>query len=178
MALKLNEWKATSATSTLPLHSFEVIVQPPAPVNGGEELLIRTEAAAMPGVAFMSVDNFSPHGSGKMYNIPYRYMPQEINMTHLVDQNALTYQLLVEWTQMVTDTTGFQRYGAKYMLGAEGYAVDMQINVYNRQGNKVKTIMLYEAFPLVVEPIQLNWNTTDEYARLGVQYRFTRFEVQ
>jgi len=177
MALKLNEWKATSATSTLPLHSFEVIIQPPAPVNGGEELRIRTESCTMPGVAFMSVDNFAPFGSGNMYNIPYRYLPQEITMSHLIDQNALTYTLLAEWTNLITDRIGFQNFGAKYMFGPDGYAVDMDINVYNRQGENVKTIKLFEAFPIVVEPIELNWNRTDEYARLSVSYRFTRFEV-
>lgn len=177
MALKLNEWKEQTAVSTLPLHSFEVIVNPPPPVNGGEELRIRTEAASMPGIAFMSVDNFAPHGNGKMYNIPYRYLPQEIAMTHVIDSNALTYQLLYEWAGMITDQQGFQKYGAKYMLGAEGYAVDMNIDVYNRAHEKVKSIKLIEAFPLVIEPVSMNWNTTDDFARLQVSYRFTRFEV-
>lgn len=178
MALNLNDFRSQAAHSTLPTHTFETIFTLPAGVIGeGQDLLLRTEQALLPGVAFFSVDNFSPYGNGKMYNIPYRYLPQEISMTHIVDAEGFTIRLLQDWAQQIADKTGASKFGAKYMFGPEGYAVDIDINVLDRQHKRVKQIKLIEAFPQVIEPIQLGWGQTDEYMKLNVQYRFTRYEV-
>lgn len=177
MAIKLSEWKERTKQATLPTHSFEVVCTPPVSGFNGDELVLRTEQALLPGTAYFSVDNFSPYGNGKMYNIPYRYIPQEISMTHIVDKDGLVLLLMQEWSQKVTDKIGFDKYGAKYMFGDDGYAIDMDINVLDREGNRVKQYKLLEIYPQVIEPIQLGWGQTDEYMKLNVQYRFSHFEM-
>ena len=173
MAINLSQWKSRLG-DTLPAHSFLVNIAPPANVQGSEELQLRTESVTLPGIAYLSVDNFAPYGNGKMYNIPYRYLPQEVNMMHFLDEQGFLYDMYRRWSNEIVDLDGAQRYGAKYLLD---YAVDMNVFVYNRKGEKVKDVKFIEAFPIVVEPIQMSWGTVDEIAKLSVSYRFTRFEI-
>lgn len=177
MSIKLNEWK-TRAKDTLASHSFLVFINPPNNMSAGEELQVRTEAISLPGVAFLSVDNFSPYGNGKVYNIPYRYNPQEVSMTHVMDGKADLYKVFRDWSNRIVDLDGTQKYGAKYMKPAGGgYSIDISALVYDRTGKLIKIVKFIEAFPVLVEPIQLNWAQNDEIMKLNVQYRFTRFEI-
>lgn len=177
MAIKLNEWK-TRAKDTIATHSFLVFMNPPGNPNAGEELQVRTEAINLPGMAFLSVDNFSPYGNGKTYSIPYRYQPQEVSMTHLVDGKADLYKTFRDWSNKIVDLDGNNSYGAKYMKpGGGGYSIDMSTLIYDHKGKLVKSVKFIEAFPVVVEPVQMNWGQSDEVMKLNVQYRFTRFEV-
>ena len=53
----------------------------------------------------------------------------------------------------------------------------MNLTIYNRQGKLAKMVQFIEAFPTVVEPMQLGWGQNDEIARFAVSYRFTRFKI-
>ena len=181
MAINLNQWKQRvfSGNQTMNLHSFLVNVNPP--IGDGQELQIRTEAVQLPGIAFMSVDNFSPYGNGKMYNIPYRYNPQEVSMTHIIDKDVDIYSAFRDWANLIVDLNGTSKYAAGFMtpgaIGGGSYLCDMDVDVYDRQHNKVRTVKFIEAFPIVIEPIQMNWGSTEEIGKLNVSYRFTRFEI-
>jgi len=171
MPFSIDSWKGQTKDN-MPASMYELYCTPP--VGGGEEIRIRTESASMPGVAFMSVDNFSPYGNGLMYNIPYKYNPQEVTMMHTIDEKANIYQTYRDWANEVVDLDGADLYSAKFL---KDYVVDMTLSVYNRKLEPVKDIKYIEAFPIVVEPVQLGWGQHDEIAKFSVQYRFTRFEV-
>lgn len=174
MPLSINEFK-TQIKENLPTSFYEVNISPP--VGGGEQLKIRTESVALPGISFLSVDNFSPFGNGKIYNVPYRYNPQEVSMSHFIDDKADLYKLFRDWSNLIVDLDGVNKYGAKYMLNG-GYAVDASVTAYNRRQDKAKTIKFYELFPINVDQVQLSWGQYDEVAKLNVSYRFTSFTVE
>jgi len=172
MSLSIDAWKSQTKDS-LPASMYELVVTPPG--GNGDQILIRTETASMPGIAFSSVDNFSPYGNGLIYNIPYKYNPQEVSMMHTVDEEAEIYQTYRNWANKIVDLDGADAFSAKFLFD---YVVDMDLNVYKRHNKtKVKTIKFIEAFPIVVEPIQLGWGQHDEIAKFSVNYRFTRFTV-
>lgn len=177
MAISLSSWKSSiHSTGTLPLNSYVVVMSPP--VGAGDELQIRTDSCTLPGTAFMSVDNFSPYGNGKIYNIPYKYNPQEITMTHIMDNNTNLLKIFNQWSNKIVDLEGTQKFGAKYMeIGGDGYVIDFDVMIYNDKYELTKTVKIIEAFPIVVEPISMNWGTVDDIARLSVSYRFTRYEI-
>lgn len=171
MPFSIPAWKGRVRDS-LPASQYEVLVNPPG--GDGSEILVRAETVSAPGLSFLSVDNYSPYGNGLMYNIPYRYNPQEVSMTHTVDEDAEIYKTFREWGNKIVDLDGDQKYGAKYL---KDYAVDMNLTIYNRQGKLAKMVQFIEAFPTVVEPMQLGWGQHDEIARFAVSYRFTRFKI-
>jgi len=171
MPFSIPAWKG-KIKDNLPASMYELFVSPP--VGGGDEIRVRTETANAPGISFLSVDNYSPYGNGLMYNIPYRYNPQEVSMTHTVDEKASIYQTFRNWANEIVDLDGNAKYGAKYL---KDYSVDMTLTLHNRKLETVRDIKFIEAFPIVVEPMSLSWGQHDEIARFSVSYRFTRFEV-
>ena len=183
MGLSLSNWKErTFKKDMMPVHSYLVAMSPPIGNDNaaGEELFLRTESVQLPGTAFFSVDNFSPFGAGKVYNIPYKYNPQEVQMIHVVDANMDLYKIMRSWSQEIIDIDGTEKFGAKYMEPAgDGYVVDVSVGVYNRQQDiPVAQVVFQEAYPLNVEPIQLGWGLNDEIMKIAVTYRFTNYIVE
>ena len=169
MVLDINQFK-TRIGDNLPTSFYEVTMAPP--VGGGDLINLRTESITAPGVAFFAVDNYSPHGNGLTYSIPYRYNPQEITMVHTIDEDGDIYDLFRQWAKEIVDLDGTAQYSAKYF---DNYTCDAQIEIYNRQRQKTNTINLIDMYPTVIEPVQLGWGQFDEIAKLSVTYRFLRY---
>ena len=171
MPFSIDSWKGSTKDS-MPASMYELFVSPP--VGGGDEIRIRAETVSAPGVSFLSVDNFSPYGNGLMYNVPYKYNPQEVSMTHTVDENAEIYKTYRDWANEIVDLDGDALYGAKFL---KDFVVDMTLSIYNRKLEAVRDVQFIEAFPISVEPMALSWGNHDEIARFSVSYRFTRFQL-
>jgi hypothetical protein len=174
MPLNINEFK-NQFSESLPITHYEMSVNPPGSAEGGEAIRLRTESIMLPGVSFFSVDNYSAYGNGLMYNIPYRYSAQEITVIHTIDQDANMISLFRNWANKIIDLDGDQKFGAKYF---KDYTVDGQIIVYNRKlESATKKIKLFDLFPTAVDPISMSWGNNDDIAKIGVSYRFTRYEM-
>lgn len=171
MPLNIREFKGRFKDSHPSTH-YEVTVSPPS--GGGSEIQLRTESISIPGVAFFSVDNYSPYGNGLTYGIPYRYTPQEISMTHTVDEDGKILQIFRDWASFIVDLDGFEKYGAYYH---EDYAVDMTVQLFNRKFKKTNKVKIYEAFPVVIDPVTMSWGDVDSISKLNVSYRFTRYSL-
>lgn len=172
MPLDINQFKSTIGDN-LPSSHYEVSISPP--VGGSEIIRLRTESITMPGIAFFSVDNYSPYSNGLTYNIPYRYNPQEIIMTHTVDEDGDIINLFRAWAEKIVELNEGSKFGAKYF---DEYVCDCTIKIFNRQNQNTNNIKILKMFPLVVEPITLGWGQTDEIAKLNVTYRFVSFQPE
>lgn len=175
MAFNVARFKSQVANQGfLRLHSYFVIVQPP--LGGQEEIRLRTESVALPGASFLTVDNYRPYSSGKIYNIPYSYNPQDIAMIHTVDSNGDTLKTFWDWIDLIADISGGGQFAANYHN--EYVADQMVIFVYNTQQEIVKTVTLYEVFPMSIDQMQMSWGSNDETAKLNVNYRYSHYEVK
>lgn len=176
MAFNIRNFKSRAANQGfLRSHSYDVNLALPAGLGGGEEINIRTESVAIPGAAFLTVDNYRPYSSGKIYNIPYSYNPQDIAMVHTIDSEANLLRTFWSWIDLIADIKGAGRFAANYH---DEYATkEMTINVYNHE-RKVKTITVYEVFPMSIDQMQMSWGSNDETAKLNVNYRYSHYEVK
>jgi len=170
MAFAVDSWKA-QVKDSLPTTLYEVTINPP--VGGGTEITLRTEAVSTPGLSWLSVDNYSPHGNGLLYNIPYRYNPQEVTMTHTVDEKAEIYKTFRDWGAKIVNLDK-EPFAAYYF---DSYTINFDLKLYNRKKETAKTVKFIDAYPATVEPISLGWGQYDEIAKFTVSYRFLRFEV-
>lgn len=173
MAFNVSNFKAQRVSQGFQrAHSYEMIIAPP--VGGGELLVLSTESVNLPGAAFLSADNYKPFGAGRSYSIPYAFNPTEIAVQHLIDKDSDVYQTFVDWSNSIVDFQGDVNYTAYYL---SDFAVDAQIKVYDQQGNTVKTVQLFEVFPLSVDQVSMSWNTPDAIATVSVNYKFTDYKV-
>lgn len=174
MPFTINEFRDRFKAG-LPSSFYEVTMVPPgANPEAAREITLRTESINLPGTSFFSVDNYSPYGNGLTYNIPYRYNPQEITMIHNIDEDGKIYSTFRKWTRRIIDVDGDEQFGAYYH---KNYETDAYIYVYNHHGENTNIIKLVELYPINIDPVQMSWGATDEYAKLSVTYRFTRFSV-
>lgn len=157
-------------------HSYIVKVSPPAPVGGldSRELSIRTQSITAPGISFAEVDNHKIYGSGLQITVPHSTTVQEITCVHLVDSKGGVLQTFYDWTNNIVDISGQSKYSPYYY---DQYTVDMQIEVYDLSGQKVKTYELKKAFPKSYDPVELSWESTD-IMQLSVSYTFESFEIK
>lgn len=172
MPFDIDSWKS-SVKDSLPASRYELAVSPP--VGGGDEIRIRTESVSAPGISFLSVDNYPYAGTGVALNIPYRYNPQEVSMTHTVDNKANIYKTFRDWGNKIVDLEGGSKKFAAYYM--DEYTVQMSLTLFDQQNKMAKIVIFREAFPIVVEPMSLGWGQHDEIARFSVSYRFRTFEV-
>jgi len=176
MSFNVDSWRSTVKDS-LPATLYQVVLTG-TPLNG-REVVLRAESVTTPGLAWLSVDNFSPYGNGKMYNIPYRYNPQEIQVVHTVDDQGELLKQFKDWGDKIIDFGAPGQANAK--MGAlfyKDYVFDMMIMIHNRNSQApVKTYHLEEVFPTSVEPINFSWGSYDELAKVNVSYRYTKFSI-
>ncbi len=170
-ALNISQFK-NRIGDNLPTSHYLVKMVAPTTFGFSEQITLRTETVNVPGASFFSVDNYSPFGNGLTYSIPYRYNPQEITMTHFLDENGEMYANFRAWASQIVDINGDNFYSAHYY---DIYVCDIDIDIYNRQKKLTNTVKLIDAYPTVIEPVNLNWGTTDEIAKLNVSYRFLRY---
>ena len=170
MSFNVDTWRS-KVKENLPASTYEVAIYG-SPVSY-QELRIRAESVTTPGISWLSVDNYSPYGNGKMYNIPYRFNPQEITVTHTVDDQGNLLKQFKDWADKIVEMPEDQM-GARYY---DEYVATMDIYVYNRQVKTAKTYALEEVYPTSVEPLNLSWGSHDEIARFAVSYRFTKFRI-
>jgi len=170
MSFNVDSWKS-KVKENLPASMYKVAIYG-SPVTY-QDIMIRAESITAPGISWLSVDNYSPYGNGKMYNIPYRFNPQEISVIHTIDDKGELLRQFKDWADKIVDMPD-TKMGAKYY---NDYVARMEIYVYNRQGRTVKTYNLEEIFPMSVEPLNLSWGSSDELARFSVSYKYTKFKI-
>jgi len=177
MAFSIQDMKDTINTDGY-LHAanYEVIVIPPAAVGGGELLRIRAESVSLPGVSFASVDGYKAYGTGKTYSVPHTFTPAAVAVNHLIDNSGEVLKILNDWSNKIVDFRGAGdgRYTASYF---STYVVDADIVLYGSDQQIVKTIKLYDMYPSTVDQVQMSWGSSDELAKVSVQYQFVDYTI-
>ena len=147
------------------------------------DLRFRTEQVSLPGASYMTVDNHRPYGTGKIYNIPYIFNPQEITMTHVLDGDAEMLKALFRWMDNIADLTGVvNTSGSKNVPGGAYYFDDYkcQMEIYMKNPDSletVQTIKLKDVFPISLDQTQLGWGLNDETTKINVTYRYVNWTM-
>jgi hypothetical protein len=98
-------------------------------------------------------------------------------MIHTIDEDGGILQLFWQWIDLIVDTGGVgdRKFTANYH---DDYAVkQMQIFVRNQKQEIVKRATLYDVFPMSIDQMQMSWGSTDETAKLNVNYRYSRYTI-
>ncbi len=138
------------------------------------------EAVTLPGVQVASSE-VRRFGYGPFERKPYAPTFTDINVTILADAKGQNWDLFQKWIQLITnfDLANRARNGIGNLEFFEinykqNYAVDITISCYPDYDSVTPAIRLklYEAFPVFLGDISLNWGNTNDIMRIPVTFTF------
>lgn len=162
---------------------FQTIINPPKVLLGVDAGLMsyRVLSISLPGVSFVSSENIKYYSLGPMYYIPYNVIQTDIGSSLILDSGGNLYKFFFDWMNKIVkfdnvnnvlDTTS---YDVEYF---DNIVTTVETQIFDSGGNLTKKVYLYEAYPISIDPIPVNWSTVDDYALLNVNFKFISWSLQ
>lgn len=157
---KINEFSGIAPSSRFTVSIFSSNPKLRSIANK-EALEFLAFAVDIPGMKF-SPDLVMLNGYGRINEVPLRVDTNNSAISFYVDNEALVYKFFYTWMNMVSNIDGkFYRNGGgngfDEMAYAEDYYCDVVINYYG-YNNSIMRVELYDAFPMELSGIGLDWN--------------------
>lgn len=184
----INEFKSAvnQYNGLLKNNLFLCQIIPPATMAGASarDIILFCDNANMPSVRLAVDEEIVRNGYGPAESMPYKPMFTEVQLGFYGDGEGMIHTFFQEWINSIVNfdlrngyeafssRTGMSPYEVAYK---EDYATQMQMCVYNETQNNIIEIEIFEAFPLAIDDIQLNWGSNDEIMRINVRFSFTYY---
>ena len=163
-------------------HSFAVEMVLPSELKGSTDItkiIIRCDAANIPSVSFGTID-FQRYGYGPQESIPFVPIYENVNLSFIMDSKAEVYQFFRAWMNQIISfdssngvnnvtSDGFNSYEIGYK---NDYSTTIRIIQFDETGTDVIETTLYNAHPLAIQEIALNWNNTDQFIRMNILFTY------
>lgn len=145
------------------------------------------ESASIPGVSIRVTDS-RRHGYGPTEKFGSVAEFANVQMTFMSDKNGKMHNFFHTWTKLIsnhdarlndyTRVSGIKGQRPYEISYKNDYVSDIEILVFDDNGKERMKVFLRDAFPTAVGDIQLNWNDTNDFARIPVSFTFTDFYVE
>jgi hypothetical protein len=143
------------------------IVLAPFYLNTAKNLNMRCEATEMPGRTFATTER--KIGSAPVQKVPYQTTYNDVSMTFIVSGDMSEKLFFDQWMEYINPSSNYNfRYKADY-------SSDIAITQYDQQNNITYKAVLIDAYPLVVNQLDLDW-TNDGYHKLTVVFAYTNWQ--
>jgi hypothetical protein len=127
-----------------------------------QNILLFCDTAQLPGVNISTVPNRT---FGELRETPYEKLFDGLPLTFYVDNSLVVKSLFDEWTNVIQN--GNNRLFSYY----NEYVTDILVTVLDNKGQPRYKMMMYEAYPKTVSPIQLSYDSK-EIMKLNVNFVF------
>jgi hypothetical protein len=150
-------------------HRYDVMIPIPlalAPfyLSTAQNINMRCEATELPGRTFGTTER--KIGSAPIQKSPYQSIYNDLQMTFIVDGDMSQKKFFDLWMEYINPSS-------TYNFNYKGnYVSDIAITQYDQQNNVTYRAVLLDAYPLVVNQLDLDW-TNDSYHKLTVVFAYT-----
>jgi hypothetical protein len=133
----------------------------------------RANNVRIPGVA-LDVQRVFRYGVGPEQKFPTNINFTDINVNFVDTQNKDIWKRFSFWFNGIFDYTGSTggsqaSYKTEYK---DYYTTDLEIHVFDNDGNRVNVIVLKEAFPTTLSEVGLSWGETNRLYEFSVGFAF------
>jgi len=149
-------------------------VQIPVPIalapfykDTAQQLSLRCEVTELPGRTFATTER--KIGSAPLQKFPYQTTYNDVQMTFIVGGDMKERLFFDQWMEYINPSS---TYNFKYK---NNYSTDIAITQYDMQNKVTYKCVLIDAYPLVVNQLDLDW-TADNYHRLTVVFAYTNWQ--
>lgn len=175
----------------LPTHSFILFINgaffDQEAANGyqyqNRMIAMRCESVSIPGVNLLLQD-ITRFGYGPITRMPHAAQYNTLTLNFVVDENGAIHKFFNDWTHRVINhkskggsemTVANDKGIYPYQVGyKKNYALpQMSLLVADRKQSTVMECLFFDAFPVVVNDVNLSWGEQDTPMRLSVTMSFT-----
>jgi len=132
-------------------------------------LALRCEATELPGRTFGTVDQ--KFGSNPTTKFPMHSSYNDLTMTFIVSDTMIERTIFDVWMEYINPTSSFDFDYKKNTVS------DITVIQYDLQDNPVYTVNFYNAYPIVVNQMDLDWSN-DGYHRVTVVFAYDYWQNQ
>ena len=109
----------------------------------------------------------------------------EITLTFFVSNDGEPLQFMNEWLENIFYTNASKGADAESPFGVpvfnvryrDQYTVDFDISVFDVAHNKVIKYRLFEAFPMQIGDVTVEWGANDSFATVAVVFTYRHYEM-
>lgn len=142
-----------------------------------------TETANLPGVS-LATSEVRRYGIGPIERKPYAPVFVDTQMSFYGDASGTVHKFFYKWM------TGIVKFDNDPSIGKPGYsglrpfevefkrdyAVDISIITIDEKERKASEFKLFQAYPIAMGDIGMNWGETDGFIKIPVTFTFQRWK--
>ena len=165
-------------SGTVQTNKFIVRIPPPIILQNGFEVVqrsieYRANSVKVPGVD-LDTQNVSRYGIGPSQKFPTNANFTDVDINFLDTNGNYIWKYFAKWMNGIFDYTGVSggsqpSYKVEYK---KYYQTDIQIFVYDNDGNQTNLIILKEAFPISLSDVSLSWSENNKLYEFSVRFAF------
>ena len=110
-------------------------------------------------------------GSNPTEKYPYHTTYNDLDLTFLVDSDMSQKVFMDAWLEYINPS---YNYNFKYK---EDYATTITINQYDVTNELTYSINIYDAYPISMNQLDLDWGSDAAYHKMTVTFAYTYWEV-
>ena len=140
--------------------------------NDERLLTLRCETAELPSRTFTTAEQ--KFGSNPIEKYPYHTTFNDLTLTFIVSGDMQEKRIFDKWMNKIMPSTNFNpQY--KYNNSTPNYVSTIQVIQYNLQNEAQYVVSLYDAYPISVNQLDLDWSS-DGHHKLTVVFAYTYWE--
>jgi hypothetical protein len=169
MAGTISAFKSSFRTDLARPSRFDVLIPVPfiligSPIVDSRNLTYRCENTQLPGRTIATLDQKT---YGPIEKFPYLATYNDIDLSFYVDDDMKQKYLFDAWLGYI-NTSSTNNY-----LYKDEYATTLTINQYNVSNQKTYSVDLFDAFPISINQMDLDWSNTDAVHKISVTFAYT-----
>ena len=168
MAGSINDFLSTFKGDVAKPSRFFVDVPVPVTliqyIGTSRNLRYRCEAAQLPGRTFATMEQKT---YGPIEKYPYLSTYNDIDLTFILDSDMDIKVFFDAWLNYVNPS-----YSNNFRYKSD-YATDLTVTQYSSHGDPTYSVSLYEAFPISMNQLDLDWSNEGAYHKLSVTFAYT-----
>ena len=171
--LAINDFKSAFRGGARP-NLFKAFVEPPGSIQSGPAKTFEyvCQTASIPGE---TVGIIEQPFMGRVYKIPGNRTFEDWTTTIINDEDYHLRDMFEKWGQLLGGNVTNQM---KSIQSSDINAADLSVIQYNRTGDAVREYTFIHAWPSVIGPIELGWDTNDAVETYDITWTYSWHESE
>lgn len=149
---------------------FEVsFIGPQVTSKVGEQLTFMCNQAQFPGRAFGTTD-YATHGPVRKN--PNQNIYDDIVLSFFCSKEMKEKEFIQDWQNAVCNASNPSPFSGFRFRYPDEYNTDLTIKQFDRAGNMTYKVTVIDAWPLMVNPLDISWSQVDSFHNLSVTFSY------